>query len=70
MLIPTLVITGFMLVPYFAKKPGRFVLWLGSRPLSWWVMTWFVVIAGVLTMIGTLFRGPGWSWTWPWNEIY
>ncbi len=70
MLIPTLVITAFMLVPYFSKKPGRFVLWLGSRPLSWWVMTWFVVIAVVLTTIGTLFRGPGWSWTWPWNGIY
>jgi hypothetical protein len=33
-------------------------------------MTWFVVVVVVLTTIGTLFRGPEWSWTWPWIEIY
>ena len=32
-----------------------------------WIMTWFVVIAVVLTVIGTFFRGPGWSWIWPWE---
>ena len=70
MLIPTLLMTGLMLVPYFSKKENKIVAWLGSRPLSWWIMTWFVVIVVVLTTIGTLFRGPEWSWTWPWNEIY
>ena len=70
MLIPTLLITTLLLVPYFSKRENRFVGWLGSRPLSWWVMTWFVVIAVVLTAIGTLFRGPGWSWSWPWEGIY
>jgi hypothetical protein len=70
MLIPTLLITALMFVPYFSKRENRFVGWLGSRPISWWVMTWFVVIAVVLTAIGTLFRGPGWSWTWPWEGIY
>ena len=70
MLIPTLIMTGFMVVPYFSKKQNRFVEWLGNRPLSWWVMTWFVVIVVLLTAIGTLFRGPGWSWTWPWEGIY
>jgi hypothetical protein len=34
-----------------------------------WLMTWFVIIAVVLTLIGTFFRGPGWSWVWPWNEV-
>jgi hypothetical protein len=33
-------------------------------------MTWFVIIVVVLTAIGILFRGPEWSWTWPWKEIY
>ncbi|MBI4535686.1 MAG: hypothetical protein HY708_05360 [Ignavibacteriae bacterium] len=70
MLIPTLIITAFMVVPYFFTKKNRFVEWLGNLPLSWWVMTWFVVIVVVLTAIGTLFRGPGWSWTWPWEGIY
>jgi len=70
MLIPTLVVTALMLVPYFSHKDHEFVGWLGSRPLSWWIMTWFVIIVVVLTTIGTLFRGPEWTWTWPWEGIY
>lgn len=70
MLIPTLLMTGLMLVPYFSKNENNIVGWLGSRPLSWWIMTWFVVIVVILTAIGTLFRGPEWSWAWPWNGIY
>jgi hypothetical protein len=70
MLVPTLMMTGLLFVPYFSKKETGIVGWLGSRPLSWWIMTWFVVIVVVLTAIGVLFRGPEWSWTWPWHEIY
>jgi hypothetical protein len=70
MLVPTLVMTVFVLAPYFSKKEQGVVGWLGSRPLSWWIMTWFVVNVVVLTAIGTLFRGPEWTWTWPWREIY
>lgn len=70
MLIPTLLVVGCMLIPYFSRKETGIAGWLGSRPLSWWIMTWFVVIVVVLTAIGTLFRGPEWSWTWPWKEIY
>jgi hypothetical protein len=70
MLVPTLAVVGCMLLPYFSKKQTGFIGWLGSRPLTWWVMTWFVIIVFVLTTIGTLFRGPEWSWTWPWREIY
>ena len=70
MLIPTLLVVGCMLIPYFSRKESGIAGWLGSRPLSWWIMTWFVIIVVVLTAIGTLFRGPEWSWTWPWEEIY
>ncbi len=70
MLIPTVIVTAFMLFPYFSKRQEGFVGWLGSRPLSWWIMTWFVIIAVVLTTIGTLFRGPEWTWTMPWEGIY
>ena len=70
MLIPTLLVMVCMLIPYFSRKETGIAGWLGSRPLSWWIMTWFVVIVVVLTAVGTLFRGPEWSWTWPWEGIY
>jgi menaquinol-cytochrome c reductase cytochrome b/c subunit len=70
MLVPTLILTGFMFVPYFSSKENGFVGWLSTRPLSWWIMTWFVTMVAVLTIVGILFRGPEWSWTWPWHEIY
>lgn len=70
MLVPTLLVAGCMLIPYFSRKETGIAAWLGLRPLSWWIMTWFVVNVVVLTAIGTLFRGPEWTWTWPWEEIY
>jgi hypothetical protein len=30
-------------------------------------MTWFLVELIVLTAVGTFFRGPGWTWVWPWQ---
>ncbi len=41
---------------------------LGAVPLSDWIMTWFVCETIVLTVIGTLFRGPGWAWVLPWRD--
>lgn len=40
---------------------------LASKSVSWWVMTWFIAVAVCLTIVGTFFRGPGWSWVWPWR---
>jgi NADH:ubiquinone oxidoreductase subunit 6 (subunit J) len=68
-LAPTILIGATML---FAAResgtPGRFRRWLASRPLSFWIMTWFLLTSSLLTAIGTFFRGPGWSWVWPWRE--
>ena len=52
----------------FAAVARRlFRRYLAARPLSYWVMTWFLFELVVLTAIGTLFRGPGWSLVWPWQ---
>jgi hypothetical protein len=48
-------------------SPGRFQVWLASKPLSFWIMSWFLVQAAILTLIGTFFRGPGWSLVMPWS---
>jgi quinol-cytochrome oxidoreductase complex cytochrome b subunit len=50
-----------------ATNGTGFRCWLSSRPLSFWIMTLFLIEAAVLTGVGTFFRGPGWSWVWPWS---
>jgi Cytochrome b(C-terminal)/b6/petD len=69
-LIPTLLIAALMLLAAGSspESPHRFRRWLVSKSVSYWIMTWFLVQAAVLTIIGTHFRGPGWSWVWPWQS--
>jgi hypothetical protein len=67
-LVPTVLVGALGIIPYFNPAgESRFQRFLGSRPLPWWVMTWFIVVALTLTTVGTFFRGPGWSWVWPWR---
>jgi menaquinol-cytochrome c reductase cytochrome b/c subunit len=70
MLIPTWLIAGLMILAARESSPpsSRFQCWLVSRSVSYWVMTWFLIESAVLTIIGTFFRGPGWSWVWPWRS--
>ena len=67
-LLPTVLVGALGLIPYFkSTSDSRFQRFLGSRTLPWWVMTWFIAVALTLTAVGTFFRGPGWSWVWPWR---
>jgi hypothetical protein len=50
------------------QSPGRFRRYLASKPLAYWIMTWFLFELIVLTAVGTFFRGPGWSWVLPWRS--
>jgi quinol-cytochrome oxidoreductase complex cytochrome b subunit len=67
-LVPSAAVGGLLLYSYYL--PAEATGWKGrlsARPVSWWVMTWFITVALVLTLVGTFFRGPGWSWVWPWR---
>ncbi len=68
-LIPTLIIAAVMLVAAQSSPQSlsAFRRYLAAKPLSYWVMTWFLFELVVLTAIGTFFRGPGWAWVWPWQ---
>lgn len=68
-LVPTFVMAVLMLLAAQSspQSPSAFRRYLAGRPLSYWVMTWFLLELVVLTAIGTFFRGPGWSWVWPWQ---
>jgi hypothetical protein len=69
-LIPVWIVAGFMLLAsQRANREGAgFRAWLGSKPLAFWIMTWFLMEAATLTAVGTFFRGPGWSWVVPWRH--
>jgi quinol-cytochrome oxidoreductase complex cytochrome b subunit len=68
-LIPTVIMATLMLIAAQSSpdSPSPFRRYLAGRPLSYWVMTWFLFELVVLTAIGTFFRGPGWAWVWPWQ---
>lgn len=68
-LVPTVIMAALMLLAANSApdSPSGFQRYLAARPLSYWVMTWFLFELVVLTAIGTFFRGPGWSWVWPWQ---
>lgn len=67
-LIPLWVVAALMTVP--AVRPGRNGVtgWLGDRSLAFWIFLWFLLASTALTLIGVLFRGPGWQFTLPWRD--
>jgi quinol-cytochrome oxidoreductase complex cytochrome b subunit len=68
-LVPTLIMAGVMIVASQSspQSASAFRRYLSARPLSYWVMTWFLFELVVLTAVGTFFRGPGWSPVCPWS---
>ncbi|MGO9863694.1 MAG: hypothetical protein ACLPLR_08800 [Terriglobales bacterium] len=69
-LAPTLIVAGFMTLAAQSSQqsPSAFRRGLAAKPLSFWIMTWFLSELTVLTAVGTFFRGPGWSWVLPWRS--
>jgi hypothetical protein len=66
-IVPTVLVAALLVASYLSKQGNGWMETLRRKPLSWWVMTWFIVTAVCLTVVGTFFRGPGWSWVWPWG---
>jgi Cytochrome b(C-terminal)/b6/petD len=65
---PTALVAALLVFSYSARQgQGSLLKTLATKPTSWWVMTWFIAVAICLTVVGTFFRGPGWSWVWPWR---
>lgn len=70
-LVPTLIMGALMVLAASSspQSPSPFRRYLAERPLSYWIMTWFLFELALLTAIGTFFRGPGWAWVWPWSNL-
>lgn len=66
-LIPSAAVAFLLALPYLDRGTGRR---LRDRKVLTGVFTVVVTAAVVLTVVGALFRGPGWRWVWPWQEMY
>ena len=67
-IVPTIFIGGLIVLPGLFGARGPVLAWLGRRSLPFYVFSWFLIVTVALTVIGTLFRGPGWSLTLPWRD--
>jgi menaquinol-cytochrome c reductase cytochrome b/c subunit len=63
---PTAGISLAMFAARGGENAGAFRRTLAKVTFPEWIMVWFAVVAAILTVIGTFFRGPGWSFVWPW----
>jgi hypothetical protein len=66
-IVPTVVVGVPALASYFLTGGSRVTRFLKSRSAPWWIMSWFITVSVTLTVVGTFFRGPGWSWVMPWR---
>ncbi len=64
---PTLLVAALMFAARGGASGGPRWRALYRVTLPEWIMSWFVVVGSILTIIGTFFRGPGWSLVWPWT---
>jgi hypothetical protein len=65
--IPLLIVIGLCAIPYIdPTRSGQGVYTVRERP---WASAIFITgLAGwvLLMVVGAWFRGPGWTWMWPW----
>jgi menaquinol-cytochrome c reductase cytochrome b/c subunit len=65
-MIPLVIgLIGFAAIPYIDRNPENHP---SKRKYAIMMFTFFLAGAGTLTIIGVLFRGPGWNWTYPWID--
>lgn len=63
--LPGVVVTALAVVPFIDKNPSNK---FEDRKTALGLFGAFVIIAGLLIIIGVFFRGPQWHWTWPWID--
>ncbi|MGH2768720.1 MAG: menaquinol-cytochrome c reductase cytochrome b subunit, partial [Actinomycetota bacterium] len=62
--IPQWVILGLMAAPFIDRNPSNKP---GDRKLAIVLFTIFVLFFATLVTVGSIFRGPGFNWIYPWQ---
>ena len=67
--VPGLLVTALALLPYIDRKRQGVGRWFArERVVANTIFSVCLAIAVVLTVIGSVFRGPNWSWVEPWKS--
>ncbi len=66
-LIPAGAVLAFIVLPYIDRNPATEAR---NRKVAVTLFSILLVLAVVLTVVGTFFRGPGWQWIPPWDHWY
>jgi len=66
-LVPIGAVIALVLLPYIDRNPSTVAR---RRKVAIVVFSGLMVVAVVLTVIGTFFRGPGWKFIAPWTHWY
>jgi len=64
-IIPTFGAIAIAIIPYIDKNPS---VKPSHRKLAIMIFTFFIMAAAVLTIFGSFFRGPGFNFTFPWED--
>jgi quinol-cytochrome oxidoreductase complex cytochrome b subunit len=66
-LAPGMALLFLFALPFLDRSGG----WrIRDRKLVVVVFTVLIAFGLFLTLVGALFRGPDWSWVWPWKHLY
>ena len=67
--VPALLVSALALLPYLDRKRRGVRRWFArERAVAITIFSACLVTAIVLTIVGSLFRGPNWSWVEPWQS--
>jgi quinol-cytochrome oxidoreductase complex cytochrome b subunit len=66
-LVPMGAVLTLVLLPYIDRNPSTIAR---QRKVAIVIFSGLVVLAVVLTIVGTFFRGPGWQFVAPWTHWY
>ncbi len=66
--VPALLVTMLGVLPYIDRGRAGVGRWFArERTVANTIFTVCLIVAIVLTIIGTMFRGPNWGWVEPWG---
>ncbi len=68
--VPALIVFALLLLPYLDRRRTGIGVWFArERKLALTLFSIVFAAAVVFTVVGTSFRGPNWSFQWPWKPV-